>query len=70
VGRFVIEIEPKNYKEMIRIADKYKVNLKKIGTVISKPEIIIKGLKSKSIKLDLNKMKKLYNTTLPNIMDI
>jgi phosphoribosylformylglycinamidine synthase len=70
VGRFVIEIEPENYKEMIRIADKYKVNLKKIGTVISKPEIIIKGLKSKSIKLDLNKMKKLYNTTLPNIMDI
>jgi len=71
VGRFIIESEPKDYEKILKIAKKNNVTVKKIGILISSPEINITGIKnSKDIKLDLNKMKNLYDITIPNIMEI
>ncbi|MFX0042054.1 MAG: phosphoribosylformylglycinamidine synthase subunit PurL [Candidatus Hodarchaeota archaeon] len=70
VGRFIIETDPKDYKTIIKKAEEFGVNLKKIGVLISKPEINIKGLKSKDFKLDIKKLKNLYDSTIPNLMEI
>ena len=39
------------------------------GSLTSKPEINIKGLKQ-DVKLNINKMKELYDSTIPNLMEI
>ena len=70
VGRFIIETDPKDFEEIMILAEKFKVTVKKLGVLINKPEINIKGLKSQDIKLDINKMKDLYDSTIPNLMDI
>jgi phosphoribosylformylglycinamidine synthase len=70
VGRFVIETEPKDLNQILDIARKYNVLAKKIGVLISKPEISIKGLKKKDIKLDIKKIKKLHDSTIPSFMEI
>ncbi|MHA1301309.1 MAG: phosphoribosylformylglycinamidine synthase subunit PurL [Candidatus Helarchaeota archaeon] len=70
VGRFIIEIDPKDYDKVINISKNYSVSVKKIGVLISNPKINIKGLKEKDIKLDLVKMKKLYDSTIPNVMEL
>ncbi|MFX0084010.1 MAG: phosphoribosylformylglycinamidine synthase subunit PurL [Candidatus Hodarchaeota archaeon] len=70
VGRFVIETNPKDRDTIVDIATQFKVPLKKIGMLISKPEIIISGIKSKQFKLDSLKMKRLYDSTIPNFMEI
>lgn len=70
VGRFVIETEPKDLNRILDIARKYNVLAKKIGVLISKPEISIKGLKKKDIKLDIKKIKKLHDSTIPSFMEI
>jgi phosphoribosylformylglycinamidine synthase len=71
VGRFIIESEPKDYEKILKIAKKNNVHVIKIGILISSLEINITGIKnSKDIKLDLNKMKNLYDFTIPNIMEI
>ena len=70
VGRFVIETEPKDLNMILDIARKYNMLAKRVGILISKPEINIKSPKKKDIKLDIKKMKKLYDSTLPNFMEI
>ncbi len=70
VGRFIIETDPKDYKIVIKKAEKFGVDLKKIGVLIPKPEMIIKGLKLKDLKLDVKKLKNLYDSTIPNLMEI
>ena len=70
VGRFIIETDPKDFKEIMILAEKYNITVKKLGVLIKKPEINIKGLKSQDIKLDIDKMKDLYDSTIPNLMDI
>ena len=70
VGRFIIEIHPKNYNQIINLAKQFEVEIKKIGTIISTPEIIISMSESKSVNLDLIKMKNLYDSTIPNLMDV
>ena len=70
VGRFVIETIPEDRDLILNLATQFKIDLKKIGMLISKPEITISGIKSKQFKLDLVKMKRLYDSTIPNLMDI
>jgi phosphoribosylformylglycinamidine synthase II len=69
VGRFIIETNPKDFNEISSLAQKFNVIVKKIGVLKSKPEIIIKGL-SQEINLDVNEMQKLYDSTIPNLMEI
>ena len=70
VGRFVIETEPKNYDKIMEIAQKFNIKVKKIGILIPKPEINIKGLETIDFKLDIQKMKNQYDATIPNLMEI
>jgi phosphoribosylformylglycinamidine synthase len=70
VGRFVIETQPEDRALIFKIASEFKVTIKKIGNIISEPEISISGLKTKGFKLDLEKMKKLYESTITKLMDI
>ena len=70
VGRFVIETEPKNYDKIMEIAQKFNISVKKIGILIPKPEINIKGLETIDFKLDIQKMKNQYDATIPNLMEI
>ena len=70
VGRFVIETAANDYDKIIEIAKRYNVNVKKIGVLIPNPEISIKGLKGKEVTLNVIKMKKLYDSTIPNLMEI
>ncbi len=70
VGRFVIETEPKEYDKIMEIAKNFNVKIKKVGLLISNPEINIKGLKGKKLKLDIKKMKELYESTIPSLMEI
>jgi phosphoribosylformylglycinamidine synthase len=69
VGRFVIETNPNDYIKILDLAEKYRVKVKKIGILTSKPEINIKGL-DQEIKLDVIAMKELYDSTIPNLMEI
>ena len=68
VGRFIIETNPKDYNKILGLAEKFNVSVKKIGVLTSKPEINIKGL-SQDVKLNINKMKEFYDSTIPNLMD-
>ncbi len=70
VGRFILETNPKDYESILKIANKYNVHIEKIGVTTSKPELTITGLKEKMIKLDIKKMYKLFNSTIPNLMDV
>ena len=70
VGRFIIETDPQQYDKIMSIAKEFNVMIKKIGVLIPNPEIIIKGLRIETIKLDVEKMKKLYDSTIPNLMEI
>ena len=69
VGRFIIETNPNDFDKIIGFAKKYNVALKKIGVLIAEPIINIRGLKEKDLKLDIKKMKKLYDSTIPNLME-
>ena len=70
VGRFIIETNPHNYDKIMSLANKYNVPVKKIGVLINKPEINIKGLKSSEVKLNLEILKEKYESTIPNLMEI
>jgi len=59
-GRFIIETDPKDYGEIMNLANSYGVALKKIGVLIPQPEIIIRGLKKKEN----------FDSTIPNLMEI
>jgi len=69
VGRFIIETNPKDYDEILGLAEKFNVTVKKIGVLTSKPEINIQGL-NQDVKLNIIKMKELYDSTIPNLMEI
>jgi phosphoribosylformylglycinamidine synthase len=70
VGRFIIETDPKNFNKISKLAKECDVKVKKLGVVIPETKIIISGLTEKDTSLDLIKMKKLYDSTIPNLMDI
>ncbi|MFX1280071.1 MAG: phosphoribosylformylglycinamidine synthase subunit PurL [Promethearchaeota archaeon] len=70
VGRFIIETDPKDYNTILNLAQEFKVSIKKVGTIVSKPEIVIQGLSTNEIRLHMVKMKSLYDSTIPNLMDI
>ena len=70
VGRFIIETSPKDHALILDLAKQFNVNVKKIGVLNSKPVINVSGLKSGIFKLNIEKMKELYDTTIPNLMDI
>jgi len=70
VGRFIIETAPKDLDIILDIANKHNIRVKKIGELTSNSKITVKGLKTKILQLNLNKMKKLYDSTIPNLMEI
>jgi len=67
VGRFIIETNPNDYNNILGLAEKFNVTVKKIGVLTSKPEINIKGL-NQDVKLNTNKMKEFYDSTIPDLM--
>ncbi|MFW9784587.1 MAG: AIR synthase-related protein, partial [Candidatus Heimdallarchaeota archaeon] len=69
-GRFVIETNPENYQKVLKLALKFGVFVKKIGTLIKDPIIKVTGLKVGNLALDVLKMKELYDSTIPNLMEI
>jgi len=69
-GRFIIESEPKDHDKIMNIAEKHGVFVRKIGDIILEPKINIKGLKGNDISIDMNKLKKLYDSALPDLMEI
>ena len=60
----------KEYEKIRAIAKQLNVHVEKIGSLVSDPEISINGLKSGVLKLDVDKMKELYDLTIPNLMEI
>ncbi|TKJ24303.1 MAG: phosphoribosylformylglycinamidine synthase II [Promethearchaeota archaeon Loki_b32] len=69
-GRFIIETDTNDHDTILKLAKKYDVNVKKIGVLISNPEIIVKGLRNNDIKLDVQKLKENFDSTIPNLMEI
>jgi phosphoribosylformylglycinamidine synthase len=69
-GRFIIETDPQNYDKIMELAKKSDVVVNKIGSLIPNPEIIIEGLNMEPIKLDVLQLKKLHESTIPNLMEI
>ncbi|MFX1401877.1 MAG: phosphoribosylformylglycinamidine synthase subunit PurL [Promethearchaeota archaeon] len=69
-GRFVIETSPKDYKEILKLAKKFRVFMKKVGTITKDPTLKIGGLKGGNLQVDVLKMKQLYDSTIPNLMEI
>jgi len=67
VGRFIIETNPNDYDNILGLAEKFNVTVKKIGVLTNKPEIHIKGL-NQDVKLNINKMKEFYDSTIPDLM--
>lgn len=64
-GRLLVTINPKNKKIFEKIMKGNQ--LKQIGQVINKPQIIIKGLDNKTIvNLSLDKVEKSYKSTFKN----
>jgi phosphoribosylformylglycinamidine synthase len=70
VGRFIIETEPNDYYTILEISKKFDVEIKKIGVLTDKPDISIKGLRSQSFKLNVEKLKELFDSTIPGLMEI
>jgi len=69
VGRFIMETSKSDYNKIMEIGYKYKISVKKVGTTTKEPEIQVKGLKASNFTLNLKKMKHLYDSTIPNLMD-
>ena len=70
VGRFIIEIDPNDSDKVMEIAKKFNVKVKNIGVLNSESIISVKGLTEKDFILDVKKMNELYDTTIPNLMEI
>jgi len=70
IGRFIIETDPKDYNTILKIADQYDIEINKIGVVNSNSDIIVNGLKSQNFKLDVEKMKHIFDSTIPSLMEI
>ncbi|MFW9998742.1 MAG: phosphoribosylformylglycinamidine synthase subunit PurL [Candidatus Hodarchaeota archaeon] len=69
-GRFIIETDPKDNKQIIDLANKFGISLKKIGVIIPQPEIKVKGLKNKVFTLSIPKLKEKFDSTIPNLMEL
>ena len=69
-GRFIIETDPKDHETVMNMAEKYGVYTKKIGVLIPEFRINIKGIEKENIVINLEKMKELYDSTIPNLMEI
>ncbi|MFW9820013.1 MAG: phosphoribosylformylglycinamidine synthase subunit PurL [Candidatus Thorarchaeota archaeon] len=70
VGRFIIETNPNDYDTIMEISKQFNIEIKEIGVLNSNPEIHVSGLKSNSFELNLRKMKILFDSTIPNLMEI
>ncbi|MFW9930751.1 MAG: AIR synthase related protein, partial [Candidatus Thorarchaeota archaeon] len=70
VGRFIIETDPNNYETIISIAKNFGISVLKVGTVDKKPYLKISGLQSDKLKLDIHRLKTLYDSTIPDLMEI
>ena len=70
VGRFIIETDPEDYESILEISKQFSLDIKKVGVLNVNPEINVKGLKSQSFKLNVEKMKNLFDSTIPNLMEI
>jgi phosphoribosylformylglycinamidine synthase len=70
VGRFIIETEPESLNEIMLLASEFKVKVTKLGVIINQPKILIKGLENQDISLDIVKLKYLYDSTIPDLMEI
>ena len=70
VGRFIIETEPTSLNDIMFLASEFNVNATKLGVIINQPKILIKGLENQDISLDIVKLKDLYDSTIPNLMEI
>jgi len=69
-GRFVIETDPNDYDKILKLAEKYQVNIKKLGVISSNPVIKVKGLRNNNIQLNIQKLKENFDSTIPNLMEI
>ncbi|MFX1236511.1 MAG: phosphoribosylformylglycinamidine synthase subunit PurL [Promethearchaeota archaeon] len=69
-GRFIVGINPADFDKVMEVAREKQVPVKKIGVLSSTPQIIITGLKSEKISLDVKKLKELHESTIPNLMEI
>jgi phosphoribosylformylglycinamidine synthase len=70
VGRFIIETDAEDYHIILEFSKQFDIEVQKIGVVKARPEISIKGLGSQSFNLNLEKLKELYDSTIPNLMEI
>ena len=70
VGRFIIEVDSNNSEKIMEIAKGFQVEVKNIGVLNSESNITVKGLTEKDFLIDVKKMKELYDTTIPNLMEI
>jgi phosphoribosylformylglycinamidine synthase len=69
-GRFIIEVESKNVDSVKELAAKHGVPIAHLGTLNTDSKITIKGLESQDLNLDIPKMKELYDSTIPDFMEI
>ncbi len=69
-GRFIIEAHPNSVNKILEIANKHRVDIKNIGTLISKPEINVRGLNYGELKLEVSKLKDKFDSTIPDLMEI
>jgi len=69
VGRFILETEPTSIDDIIALANEFKVKVTKLGVILDQPKIKIKGLETQEILLDIDNLKDLYDSTIPNLMD-
>ncbi|GAJ15415.1 unnamed protein product, partial [marine sediment metagenome] len=70
IGRFIIETDPASFDDILLLAAEFKVKITKIGVILNQPKITIEGLESQDVSVDINKLKDLYDSTIPNLMDI
>ena len=69
-GRFVIESEPRDHDKIMNIAKQQGIFIRKIGEIIQEPKINVNGLKGNKFSLQTDKLKELYDSTLPNLMEL
>jgi phosphoribosylformylglycinamidine (FGAM) synthase-like enzyme len=70
VGRFIIETEPTSLNDIIRLATEFKVKVTKLGVISNQSMIKMKGLEKQDVTLDINRLKELHDSTIPNLMEI
>jgi phosphoribosylformylglycinamidine synthase len=70
IGRFIIETDPKDYETILEISKQFDIEINKIGVIISNPNINITGLGKLDISLKVEKLKDLFDSTIPNLMEI